>query len=461
MPDVDDIGVVCAVPYFRTFEKPAPLESRVSDLPPIDPNTMNSDIVVPPDILEKQHLESDSWVIETNATGFGGGGFWGKCVNDLVGDHVASPGYDGGYGGEAGNWIDGSGSGRGSFGCRNSICRRATLGSTYNTIDSALNWLARHQESDGHWDTVKLGAQQKTDTSVTALALLAFTGAGHCERVGQYRDNVKLAVKWLIAHQQSSGLISDPTDAGSYRGGGYPHAIATLALSEAAGMSQVPATKAAAQRAVDHLTQWREQNEKESKLGWRYAPGQSGDLSVTGWCVMALKSAKIAGLKVDSESFEHALKFVESVEIKDADGGPSHFGYRPDAEHAETSHLLTAIATTVHQYCGAPHDATQQSVEWFVNKGGLPRWGAQGESVDLYYWYFGSVSTFLHGGKMFKTWREAIWKSLPQHQCKDGDHTGSWPVVGEYSDEWGRAGQTALSVLCLELYSGRYVRLEE
>lgn len=33
------------------------------------------------------------------------------------------------------------------------------------------------------------------------------------------------------------------------------------------------------------------------------------------------------------------------------------------------------------------------------------------------------------------------------------DHMdGSWDPVGDYSTEWGRVGQTALSCLCLEVY---------
>ena len=32
--------------------------------------------------------------------------------------------------------------------------------------------------------------------------------------------------------------------------------------------------------------------------GWKYEPGQPGDMSVTGWYMMALKSAQMAGLEV-------------------------------------------------------------------------------------------------------------------------------------------------------------------
>ena len=39
--------------------------------------------------------------------------------------------------------------------------------------------------------------------------------------------------------------------------------------------------------------------------GWRYTPGvESGDTSVVGWQVMALKSAQMAGLAVDTGRLE-------------------------------------------------------------------------------------------------------------------------------------------------------------
>jgi hypothetical protein len=67
----------------------------------------------------------------------------------------------------------------------------------------ALRWLGTHQEADGHFDAQKFGAVEKSDVASTSLALLAFLGAGHTEKVGAYKDNVKRAIAWLarISHQ--------------------------------------------------------------------------------------------------------------------------------------------------------------------------------------------------------------------------------------------------------------------
>src|ERR1043165_3568553 len=104
----------------------------------------------------------------------------------------------------------------------------------FDAVKHALDWLKYHQEADGHWDVKKYEAANKNDVAITSLALLAFLGNGHTERVGEHKDTVQRAVKWLISRQKENGLIADDTDdAAGHRRGGYPMAIATLALAEA------------------------------------------------------------------------------------------------------------------------------------------------------------------------------------------------------------------------------------
>ncbi|HEY3320581.1 MAG TPA: prenyltransferase/squalene oxidase repeat-containing protein [Planctomycetota bacterium] len=319
----------------------------------------------------------------------------------------------------------------------------------------SLRWLSYHQEPDGHWDAKKYGAEPKTDTAVTGFALLAFLGAGHSEKIGEFRDTVKRSVAWLKSKQAADGCIWDTSDdSAGHRRIGYPSAIATLAICEAAGMANIPDTKIAAQKAIDYCVNTHQSGEGSSKGGWRYAPKSPGDLSVTGWYIMALKSAKVAGLKVPTMAFDGAIRFLDSVEVKEgADySAPTHYKYMPNAEHAESSHRLTAIGTLARQFMGWKREDLQGSVDSFVNKGGVPAYGANGEKVDLYYWYYATMAVFQQGGDVWKRWNTAMLATLLENQCKQGDETGSWNPVGAYATEWGRVGQTALSTLCLECY---------
>jgi len=100
----------------------------------------------------------------------------------------------------------------------------------------------------------------------------------------------------------------------------------------------------------------------------------------------------------------------------------------------------------------------QGSVEYFVQKFGLPKEGA---ALDLYYCYYGTLCTFQQGGDTWKNWNEAMKTAILPRQNKNGDDAGSWfNDTAMYSKEWGMVGKTAISCLCLEVYY-RYLRLAD
>jgi len=112
---------------------------------------------------------------------------------------------------------------------------------------------------------------------------------------------------------------------------------------------------------------------------------------------------------------------------------------------------VTAIGNLCRQFLGWKKEDLQASVQWFMDKGGVPDgWGAG--KTDLYYWYYGTLCVFQQGGDMWKQWNEAMKKTLCESQRRGGDEDGSWDPVGTYADRWGRVGQTALGALCLEVY---------
>jgi hypothetical protein len=342
------------------------------------------------------------------------------------------------------------------YGC---WCSRSKYRMT--AVDAGLRWLAYHQEADGHWDTVKHGAAVKTDTAVTSMALLALLGAGQTERVGEYKENVKRAVAWLKSKQAADGSIYEVTDdPTAHRKIGYPNAIATLAMAEAAGMANIPDTKAAAQKAIEYCTELHQAGEGYERGGWRYGPKQDGDLSVSGWYIIAMRSAKIAGLRVTPAAFDGAIRFLDSVETRSPDS-VSRYGYMVGNEKPESTHRLSAIGNVSRQMMGWKKDDLQSSVEAFVAKGGLPSYGANGASVDLYYWYYGTLCLLQQRDHdLMGRWVDALKKASIDKQCTTGLDAGSWAPVGNYCNEWGRAGQTALNLMCLEMYY-RYEMLKK
>ena len=88
-----------------------------------------------------------------------------------------------------------------------------------------------------------------------------------------------------------------------------------------------------------------------------------------------------------------------------------------------------------------------------MKEAGSPSWA----SLDLQYWYFGSLCAFQQSGDTWRKWNEAMKKALIENQNKSDDDAGSWTMTGG-ADSYGKVGQTALCSLCLQTYY-RYVRL--
>jgi len=362
------------------------------------------------------------------------------------------------------------GGGAGCFGFRSGGGRkRAVLrggGSRQSeaAVDAALEWLARHQEPDGSWDCDKYGGRALNDPGVSGLAVLAFLGAGHTEKAGRYRGNVTRALKWIMSLQSADGMIGNRPEYTEHHGGwAYHHAICGLALAEAYGMARNPAVGEAAQRAVDYSLNL---HQKEYS-GWRYKPRMSPDVSVTGWFVMQLKSAMIAGLRVDGRGFQGAIQFLDTITTKpnEVEGDPyggragytGHPGGRAKGGMFTTT---TSMAMLCRLFMGykrtdpAVAGAANYLVENLPDYTKLDRCRGNGGQWPFYYWYYGTLVMFQMGGDYWKAWNAHLRDMLIAKQRKGGDEDGSWdPVAGSGEAKYaGRVYNTALGALCLEVY---------
>jgi hypothetical protein len=162
---------------------------------------------------------------------------------------------------------------------------------TQKSVDNALAYLKTKQDKDGAWG----------NTAITSFALLAFMSNGHVPNQGVYGSEVGKGVKYIISIARDDGYLVGP------KGGNmYCHGMATLALTQAFGMTQDGELKATLKKAVDLII--KSQNHEG---GWRYDPAPTGaDISVTIMQVMALRGAKDSGLHVPDETFQKALKYI-------------------------------------------------------------------------------------------------------------------------------------------------------
>ena len=318
-------------------------------------------------------------------------------------------------------------------------------------VDDALAWLARNQEPDGHWDNIKhAGSNAMHDPALTALALLAFLGAGHTENSGEHQQTVRNAVRWIRESQKENGSYAD--------GWGYNHAICGLAMAEAAGTRCDPKTVESAQKAVFYSAYIHQIRNGDRLNGWRYAPNAPiGSISVSSWFVMQLFAASYANLVVPQESLEGASRFLDLVEDDENLEDPSsrhRYNYVPEGDNASAilpTGTRTAMGILCRQLLGSSGEELDGGVQYMLKRSGLPSWGDEGYNADWYSWFYVNQVLYHIGGKRFEEWNNSIRDLTCEKQIKGGDDDGSWNPTGRYESE-GRVFSTAMATLCLEVY---------
>ena len=359
----------------------------------------------------------------------------------------------------------GSGGNGSGFGGRGSGSRKAMLatgGGTKHTeraVTAALVWLANHQLSDGRWSLQQFQSRctDKTctgvgeavhDSGATAMGLLPFLAAGQTHKSkGPYRDHILRGVAWLIGHQKPDGALANGEAQQM-----YSHGLATIALSEAYGLTGDRQVGLAAQGAVNFILN--AQNAADG--GWRYNPKDPGDTSVVGWQLMALKSAHMAGLNVGGASgstgsaFSGTSKWLDSVAVRDG----TEYSYQPGGGPVDT---MTSVGLLCRQYLGAKRDNPMLTGGMTYLMNHLPN----DVAPNIYYWYYATQVMHNMSGYEWDTWNRKMRDLLVRTQVRSTDEcaNGSWAPE---KDTWGRRGgrimETALSALTLEIYY-RYLPL--
>ena len=336
-------------------------------------------------------------------------------------------------------------------------------------VERALDWLARHQDTDGRWDGATARYDDGTlvkeddnftvhcppgetcfgectyweaDTALTGLALLAYLGSGYTQADGKYADTIGRGLHFLLLAQKPDGDLRGRSRAV----GMYCHAMATLALCEAYALSGDEHLREPVERAIGFLLRARARD----GLAWRYAPGAvAGDTSILGWVVLALKSAKEVGIPVPPTVQSGALGWLDKVSDGPARGLAK---YQPGKPATPT---MTAEAWVCRQFLGVggPGPTSTESAGYLLQH------GPDRDPYNLYYWYYGTLAMYQHGGEPWDRWNALVRDEVVRRQRVQGHMAGSWdPDDSMYGAMGGRIYCTALATLTLEVYY-RFLRL--
>jgi len=320
---------------------------------------------------------------------------------------------------------------------------------TEQAVTAALAWLASQQRPDGRWDPrmtgggierselgqERRGAGLRSDNGITGLALLAFLGAGHTTEKGEYREVVARGVEYLVRTQSSDGFLGG---AALNFERTYCHGMATLALAEALALSSDERLKPAVQRAVSYTVNAQSRQDG----GWRYQPGESGDMSQFGWQVLALHSAELGGVFTPEQTREGMRRFLGAS----TRGGARGLGcYRPGEGVSPT---MTAEALLCRHLIEREIDprTVDEATNYLLQS--LP----SERAVNEYYWYYGTLAMYHVGGRPWQRWNERLTEVLISRQIIAGADAGAWPADGMWAGYGGKVFSTALSTLCLEVY---------
>ena len=301
---------------------------------------------------------------------------------------------------------------------------------TEAAVDKGLKWLAAAQHEEGYWSISDHGGKKGHDMGATGFALLAFLGRGETHTGdSQYAETVRKALDWMIKNQKPLGDLRT-------RGGNmYDHSIGTLALAEAYGVTKDQDwLYEPAQAAVDFLVD--SQNEKTG--GWRYSPGQEADLSVSGWGIMALKSAELSGVIVPFTAYEGVHKLLNSVSTG-KNGGM--YAYTPG------SGARGAAMAATGYFCSQLMGLSPNTLRSFETSDYMRK---QGVNVgDLYYAYYGTLAAYQGQGEAWQEWKKKLHSEFVRTQQPDG----SWnPTGGGHGNSMGKVVTSAIIALSLQAH---------
>ena len=330
------------------------------------------------------------------------------------------------------------------------------------SIKRGLEFLISQQQTDGSFRTDDIG-----QPAVTSLCVMGFLANGYLPGEGKYGDELSKAVEFIISNQTQSGVIASAHPAGpkisrvfkNYHVGKtitYNHAISSLLLSEIYGMTgglNGQIDESVIQRCLDvSLKMQRWPKPKKTGLGgWRYVhklPVES-DLSLTGWQLMFLRSAKNAGFDVPPEPIEAATNYV--LRCFRPDYGT--FNYVINGKMDRRSRGMAGAGILALAHAGLHHrEEAITAGDWILKNGfeeynNIRKFTMTDWYPDCYHYgvFYCSQGMYQLGGKHWELFFPKTSDVLIENQGGDG----AWAACNGDANRYGKTYSSALSILAL------------
>jgi hypothetical protein len=330
-------------------------------------------------------------------------------------------------------------------------------------VNRALNWLASQQQPDGSFPTLETG-----QPGVTSLAMMAFISHGHVPGNKRFGKPLELATDFIVSCQKPNALltlvgpdgpeISRDLDHEIGTCAAYNHAISSLTMSEVYGMSdgeRAKRMKAVIQKSLGAtlvMQHW-PKDRPADRGGWRYIDDggtnseYDSDLSITGWELMFLRSARNAGFNVPKERIDEAVAYIRRCYA--ARYGAFQYITSNDDDRSRAMAGAGVLALAHAGFHNAPE--AQRSGQWILRYNfdaynvALPL--GQGRHDRYHYALFNCCQAMYQlGGRYWQEFFPRTVSTILARQRPDG----SWPADSHWHDgQFGSVYTTALVVMTL------------
>ena len=330
-------------------------------------------------------------------------------------------------------------------------------------VNRALDWLARQQRPNGSFPTLETG-----QPGVTCLCMMALISHGHVPGDKRFGTRLEKATDFAISCQKPNGLVTlvGPDGPEIDRNvdheigtcAAYNHAISSLTLSELYGMNDGERARRL-QKVINKslattiLMQRWPKDQPADRGGWRYIDDggtnseYDSDLSITGWQLMFLRSARNAGFNVPKEPIDEAVAYVRRCYSQQYGVFEYVTGDDDDRSRAMAGAGILALAHA--GFHGAAE--AQRSAEWLLQHNFdrynviLPL-GPNRHDRYHYALFTSCQGMYQLGGRYWQEFFPRTVATLLANQLPDG----SWPADSHWHDgQFGRAYTTALVVMTL------------
>ncbi|HMN42065.1 MAG TPA: prenyltransferase/squalene oxidase repeat-containing protein [Phycisphaerales bacterium] len=299
------------------------------------------------------------------------------------------------------------------------------------SVARGLEFLVSEQADDGSFGSGRYGK----NIAVTALSCIALMADGNVPGRGKYGRNVQKGLEFVLASSTETGLLA----ADSTNGPMYGHGFATLFLGEVYGMTRGGGETNLSTRTHEALVKActlieRSQN---AEGGWRYNPvPYDADVSVTICQIMALRSARNAGIEVPKETIDKAVEYVRQCQNPDG-------GFRYQTSQGVSAWPRSAAGVASLYYAGIYRDDAIDRGVKYVMSSAYPGTANTANGAHYFYGHYYSVQTmYLAGGESWAKWWPAVRRELIDKQ--QGDGSWSDPSVGP-------AYGTAMAMIILQM----------